>query len=75
MSEQTEFTRENEFGLHELLDRTHCIILMLDAMIEKHDFGEHQVFSQHISKAMEALGDLYQVIGGYRFSPEVSGDD
>ena len=71
----SEFTRKDELFLHELLDRTHCVILMLDAMVEKHDLGEHGAFAPHISKAMEALGDLYQVIGGYRFSPEVSGDE
>lgn len=71
----SEFTREQEFLLHELLDRTHCVIVMLDAIVEKHDLGKHEAFAPHILTAMDALADLYQAIGEFRFSPEVSGDE
>lgn len=61
------FTQNDEFLWHELLDRTHCVFVMLDQIVCKHELGERPEIAEHISKAIEALGDLYTKIGDIRF--------
>jgi hypothetical protein len=55
----------DEFGWHEALDRTHCILDSFHEHVTKHpviqDDYELNVLA---TKAQDALMDLYQAIGG-----------
>jgi hypothetical protein len=54
----------NDYNMHEALDRTHCISIMLDQLILDHpSIQDDPEFQKLANEASEAIEALYQAIG------------
>lgn len=50
---------------HEMLDRVHCQNVMFEEMILKHSLSDHPALKERLAAVGDALGDLYQYVGGH----------
>ncbi len=54
----------DDYGLHELLDRTHMVLAMIDDFLLQHkDTGSQLDVKAHFEKASEELSKAYLRIG------------
>lgn len=58
----------DKFHYHEMIDRVHCVELMLNTMVAEHPAAD--VVRAELDAAFNALGALYQAAGRVAFEEE-----
>ena len=52
---------------HEALDRTHCVLVMVDEILMSHEYiCSDPILLDKVGEVQQALADMYQMIGARR---------